>query len=117
VLYGVTPTGLIALLAQSKEAVTDSLIIYTGPQIAESLFVANEWDCRSLRLHTLSMGLKYTQLGTISILLGNLFKMVVGFNRFFFFKIIIIFYRNYFMIFIFHVFSFSSLFLSFFFFF
>lgn len=63
--YYLTSDGLHSIVPGTIEGLTDSLIIFHGPQLAESLYKINAWDCRSLRLHTLGMGLRFRQMDVI----------------------------------------------------
>jgi hypothetical protein len=61
VVHYLTSEGLHALIAGdlSEDSLTNGIIIFDKPSMADELFALNGWDRRLLRLHTLSLGLRY----------------------------------------------------------
>jgi len=61
VVYFMNEAGLGILLPGdiSDENLTNGLIIFDKPAHADLLFAMNGWDRKNLRLHTLSLGLRF----------------------------------------------------------
>jgi hypothetical protein len=66
--YFVDESSLCVLcMDRTRSKITNDLIIFTTPILAERLYELNSWDRRTLRLHALKMGLRYV----ISLLKDN----------------------------------------------
>lgn len=71
--YFIDATSLCVLcMDRTRSKITNDLIIFTTPTLAERLYELNAWDRRTLRLHALKMGLRYRQLDVIEPVLQSL---------------------------------------------
>lgn len=73
-LYFLAQSSLHFFLPASvgEDHLTNGIIIFENPSLADDLYALNGWDRRTLRLHTLKLGLRYRQIDVIQPALRSL---------------------------------------------